>query len=49
MHIVQEEMSQRGETLDMLNIVCTMYESLAAKGEENNGTQALIHYYQTKE
>lgn len=46
MHIVQEEMKQRDEQLDMLNAVCAMYEALAANGEENNGTQALVHYYQ---
>ena len=36
MHIVQQE---------MLEAVCNMYEALAGMGEENNGTQALVHYY----
>lgn len=48
MHIVQEEMKDTF-SLDMLNTVCSMYETLAAQGEENNGTQALIHYYKNKE
>ena len=35
--------------LDMLDTVCHMYEELAKKGEENAGTQALIHYYEKHE
>ena len=45
MHIVQQEMEQQGVHLDMLETVCKMYETLAGMGEENNGTQALVHYY----
>ena len=47
MHIVQEEMGK--QHLDMLDTVCHMYEELAKKGEENAGTQALIHYYEKHE
>lgn len=45
MRIIQEEMKKAGVSLDMLNSVCSMYEKLAANEEENNGTQALLHYY----
>lgn len=45
MHIVQQEMEKQGVQLDMLEAVCNMYEALANAGEENNGTQALLHYY----
>ena len=47
MHIVQEEMGE--QHLDMLDTICHMYEALAQQGEENNGTQALIHYYEKHE
>lgn len=43
MHIVQDEMKETH--LEMLDTVCHMYEVLADQGEENKGTQALIHYY----
>lgn len=43
MHIVQEEMGD--VHLAMLDTICKMYEKLARDGEENAGTQALIHYY----
>lgn len=45
MHIVQDAMKEQGVSLDMLDQVCRMYEKLADEGEENNGTQALLHYY----
>lgn len=45
MHIVQDAMKEQGVPLDMLDQVCRMYEKLADEGEENNGTQALLHYY----
>ncbi|MGX8850150.1 NAD(P)-dependent oxidoreductase [Amedibacillus sp. YH-ame10] len=45
MHIIQDEMKQRNIDFHMLNAVCEMYESLAEDGEEDNGTQALLHYY----
>lgn len=43
MHIIQDEMGS--QHLTMLDSVCQMYETLAKEGEENKGTQALIHYY----
>lgn len=45
MHIVQEAMEAHDMHLDMLDQVCHMYETLAENGEEDNGTQALLHYY----
>lgn len=45
MHIVQEEMKAKGMHLAMLDTVCEMYETLAKQGDENLGTQALVHYY----
>ena len=33
----------------MLNTVLEMYRTLAKNGEENLGTQALIHYYDNDE
>ena len=41
-----QEMEEQGVHLDMLEAVCNMYEALANAGEENNGTQALVHYYE---
>lgn len=46
MHIVQLEM--KDQQLHMLNTVCNMYETLAEQGEEDLGTQALIHMYKNK-
>lgn len=46
MRIVQDEMQQQGMQLEMLDTVCKMYEDLVKQGEENNGTQALLHYYE---
>ena len=48
MHIVQDMMKKHGESLDMLDAVCKEYEQLAAQGYENDGTQALIKYYEKK-
>lgn len=45
MKIVQDEMDARDTKLEMLDIVEQMYESLADKGMEDNGTQSLIKYY----
>ncbi|MEG0361283.1 MAG: NAD(P)-dependent oxidoreductase [Longicatena sp.] len=45
MHIVQDEMKNTPLHLTMLDSVCQMYEELASQGEENLGTQALLHYY----
>lgn len=46
MHIIQDVMSEYGEQLDMLDAVCKQYEALAQQGYENQGTQALIKYYE---
>lgn len=46
MRIVQDMMKAHGEELDMLNAVCKEYETLAEQGHENEGTQALIKYYE---
>ena len=46
MHIIQEECRSRKVELEMLNKVCSLYESLAEDGLEDEGTQALIRYYQ---
>lgn len=46
MRIVQDMMKVHGEELDMLNAVCKEYETLAEQGHENEGTQALIKYYE---
>lgn len=45
MKIIQAECAQRGVELEMLNTVCALYEQLAARGMENDGTQALIQFY----
>lgn len=46
MRIVQDVMSEHKEHLDMLDAVCKEYEALAEQGHENEGTQALIKYYE---
>lgn len=46
MHIVQDVMQEHTEHLDMLDAVCKEYEVLAQQGHENEGTQALIKYYE---
>lgn len=46
MHIVQEVMDESDESLNMLNSVCEMFETLEKSGYENEGTQALIEYYE---
>ena len=45
MKIIRAEMAERGVDLAMLNTVLDLYESMAAKGLENDGTQALIKLY----
>lgn len=45
MHIIQQEMKGKHE-LEMLHTVCSMYEKLEENGESDNGTQALLHYYE---
>lgn len=46
MKIVQNVMKEHQETLPMLNTVCDLYEQLQENGHENEGTQALIKYYE---
>ena len=46
MKIIQDESAQRGVELPMLDTVCSLYEELARRGLENEGTQALIRYYE---
>ena len=48
MKIIQNESAQRGVELPMLDTVCALYEELARRGLENEGTQALIQYYKDK-
>lgn len=45
MNIIKAEMNAKDTELMMLNAVCEMYQTLAENGEEDLGTQALIHYY----
>ena len=45
MKIVKEESEKAGVELQMLNAVLHMYEQMATKGLENDGTQALIKLY----
>lgn len=46
MKIVDEESRSRGVQLEMLEAVLRLYEGWAQKGYENDGSQALIKYYQ---
>lgn len=46
MHIIQDVMKEKSIHLDMLDAVCKEYEALAQQGYENDGTQALIKYYE---
>ncbi|MEM5775568.1 MAG: NAD(P)-dependent oxidoreductase, partial [Anaerolineaceae bacterium] len=48
MKIIREEIEQRGVELQMLNTVLDLYEQMAARGLENDGTQALIKLYEQK-
>ncbi len=48
MKIVVEEAEKRGDSLKMLSAVLSMYEEMAQKGLENDGTQALIKLYKNK-
>lgn len=45
MRIVEEEAQKRGKNLMMLSEVLKMYELMAEKGLEDDGTQALIKIY----
>lgn len=46
MKIVRDESRKAGVELEMLNTVLGLYEKMAEMGLENDGTQALIKYYQ---
>lgn len=46
MKIVRDESRKAGVELEMLNTVLSLYEKMAEMGLENDGTQALIKYYQ---
>ena len=46
MNIVDEESRAHGVTLEMLETVLALYRRMAENGHENDGTQALIQYYQ---
>ena len=48
MKIIKEESEKKGVELDMLNAVLSMYEKMSEMGLDNEGTQALIRYYQDK-
>jgi 3-hydroxyisobutyrate dehydrogenase-like beta-hydroxyacid dehydrogenase len=48
MHIIDAEMSQRGISLDMVKTVLSLYEKMARKGLQDDGTQALIKLYSEK-
>lgn len=43
---MQEESRKSGVELEMLDTVLALYEKMAQQGLENDGTQALIKYYQ---
>lgn len=49
MRIVNQEMDERDTYLKMLNTVLALYEEMARQGFENDGTQALIKLYSTKD
>ena len=46
MKIIQNVMEEHHEHLLMLDTVCGMYEELQKNSHENDGTQALIKYYE---
>ena len=46
MKIIEEESKSRGIELEMLESVLRLYEGMAEKGYGDDGTQALIKYYQ---
>ncbi len=46
MKIVRDESRKAGVELEMLNTVLGLYEKMSEMGLENDGTQALIKYYQ---
>lgn len=48
MKIVQQESRQKGVELEMLSAVLKMYEKMSEMGLDNEGTQALIRYYQQR-
>ncbi|TXT41862.1 MAG: Phosphogluconate dehydrogenase (Decarboxylating) NAD binding domain protein [Spirochaetes bacterium] len=48
MHIIDAEMSQRGLSLAVVKTVLSLYEKMAQKGLQDDGTQALIKLYSEK-
>lgn len=46
MNIIKMVMQEHHEALPMLDTVCGLYEELQKEGYENDGTQALIKYYE---
>lgn len=46
MRIVKSEAAAKGVDLEMLDSVLGLYEKMMERGYENDGTQALIKYYQ---
>ena len=46
MKIIEEEAGKWGVELSMLDSVLKMYEEMSRMGLDNDGTQALIKYYQ---
>ena len=48
MNIARDEARLANIDLEVLNTVCNMYETLATDGLENDGTQALVKYYESK-
>ena len=46
MRIAKDEAAQRGVELPVLDMVLSMYESLMEDGRGNDGTQAIIEWYQ---
>ncbi len=49
MKIAKSEIEKQGIELNMLNVVLQTFENFAAKGHEDEGTQALIRNYLTDE
>lgn len=48
MRLALQEAGERSQQLPMLSVVLSLYESLAEKGCENEGTQALIKAYRNR-
>ena len=48
MRLAKDSINEHNIDLEMLSTVCKMYEELQHRGYEDDGTQALIKYYETK-